>query len=106
MLKGLGDIGQLLKLQKEMKNIQNRLSRATMEGSDPRGLVKAVVNGEFMVTAVTFGESFHEQDRDKAEKAVMQAVNDAVSKIKDYSAAEMDKIKDTIQIPGMDQFLK
>ncbi len=106
MLKGLGDLGQLLKLQKEMKNMQNRLAKAVIEGSDPGGLVKAAVNGEYRLVRIDLPDELRSLDRGKAEKAVMQAVNDAVDRMKEHSAAELDKMKGSFQIPGMDQFLK
>lgn len=106
MLKGLGEIGQLMKLQKEMKNMQNKLARATMEGTDPKGIAKATVNGEFMVTSLVLDDSFKDTEKGKLEKALQQAVNDAVSRIKDYTAQEMGKLKESIHLPGMDQFLK
>ena len=35
MLKGLGDIGNMMKLQKEFKNIQKKIMGATREGQAP-----------------------------------------------------------------------
>ena len=35
MLKGLGDLGNLMKLQKEFKNIQKKITGATREGRAP-----------------------------------------------------------------------
>jgi nucleoid-associated protein EbfC len=106
MLKGLGDLGQLMKLQREMKNMQNKIARATIEGGDARGLVKATVNGEFRLVRIEIDDALLGEGKERAEKAVLQAVNDAVDRMKAHSAEELGRLKDTLQIPGMDQFFK
>jgi DNA-binding YbaB/EbfC family protein len=106
MLKGMGDLGQLIKLQREMKGIQSRLAKATMEGSDPSGKVKARVNGEFSLLELSIDEDLLKEKKDRIEKSVTQAVNDAVAKMKEFSAAEVGRLKDELQIPGLDGMFK
>jgi len=107
MLKGLGDIGQIMKLQKEFKNIQKRLQKTESEGSSQDALVKAKVNGEYRVTDIRIDEALAKSgDAKKIEKAVLQAVNAAVDRTKEVAAEEMQKLTGGLNIPGLSSFLK
>ncbi|HPS86982.1 MAG TPA: YbaB/EbfC family nucleoid-associated protein [Spirochaetota bacterium] len=102
MLKGLGDIGQLMKMQKEMKNIQKKIQKARIEGESSDKSVKAVVNGEFSLLDITIDESLIKSgDVKKVEKMVYSAVNDAVNKARDFAAAEMKAIAGGMDLGGM-----
>jgi len=93
MLKGLGEIGNLMKMQKEMKNIQKKIQKTKIEGESSDGSVKAVVNGEFTLLDISIDENLVKSgDVKKVEKMVYSAVNDAVNKARDFSAEEMKKI--------------
>lgn len=93
MLKGLGDVGNLMKMQREMKNFQKKLKKTKIEGESSDGLVKAVVNGEYRIVDISIDKSLVDNgDTKKIEKTVMAAVNDAVAKIMDYSTSEMSKV--------------
>ncbi|MDR3237447.1 MAG: YbaB/EbfC family nucleoid-associated protein [Spirochaetia bacterium] len=102
MLKGLGDIGNLMKLQKEMKNIQKKLKAARVEDESNDGNVKAGVNGEFGLVDLSIDPEFLASgDAKKIEKSVMSAVNNAVEKMKQHSAEEMSSITGGLNIPGL-----
>ncbi len=102
MLKGLGDIGNLMKLQKEMKGVQKKLKKTKLEGESSDGSVKAVVNGEYSLLDLTIDpELLSNADGKQIEKMILTAVNDAVEKIKDYSAQEMSKFTGGLNLPGM-----
>jgi nucleoid-associated protein EbfC len=107
MLKGLGDIGQIMKLQKEFKNIQKRLQKTESEGSSQDASVKAKVNGEYRLTDIRIDEALVKSgDAKKIEKMVLQAVNAAVDRTKDVAAEEMQKLTGGLNIPGLSSFLK
>ncbi len=102
MLKGLGDIGNLMKLQKQMKDIQKKLKKAEVEGECADQSVKAVVNGEFELQSLKISEELAASaNRSRIEKMVVLAVNDAVEKMKKKSAEEMAKISGGLNLPGM-----
>jgi hypothetical protein len=102
MLKGLGDIGQLMKMQKEMKNIQKKIQKARIDGESSDGSVKAVVNGEFSLLDITIAEALIKSgDVKKIEKMVYSAVNDAVNKARDFAASEMKAIAGGMDLGGM-----
>jgi DNA-binding YbaB/EbfC family protein len=100
MLKGLGDMGNLLKLQKEMKGIQKKLKKTKIEGESVDGLVKAVVNGEYELVSISIDDAAA-GDAQKLEKHVLTAVNDATEKMKSHTAAEMSSITGGLNIPGL-----
>jgi DNA-binding YbaB/EbfC family protein len=102
MLKGLGDIGQLMKMQKEMKNIQKKIQKARIDGESSDKSVKAVVNGEFSLLDISIDENLIKSgDVKKVEKMVYSAVNDAVNKARDFAAAEMKAIAGGMDLGSM-----
>ncbi len=104
MLKGLGDIGNLMRMQKEMKNIQSKMKKAVMEGSSTDGSVKAMVNGEFQLKEIKVSPDLMKAgDHKHMEKMIISAVNEAVEKVKEFSTAEMAKLTSGMDLPG---FLK
>lgn len=102
MLKGLGDIGHLMKMQKEMKSIQKNIKKARIEGMCADESVKAVVNGEFSLLEISISpELVKAGDHKKIEKNVYYAVNDAVDKARNYAAEEMKKIAGGMDLGGL-----
>lgn len=93
MLKGLGDMANIMKLQKEFKNTQKAIKKAKLEGQNQDGTVKAVVTGEYSLTDLKIDKSLAETgDSKKIEREVMAAVNSAVEEVRNFSAAEMNKL--------------
>jgi len=108
MLKGLGDIGNLMKMQKELKSMQKRIADAEKEGVSANGKVKAAVNGEYRLKGLSIDPGLintSSSSRD-VEKVVIEAVNDAVDKIKVFSAQEMKRLTGGMDVPGLGDFFK
>ena len=106
MLKGLGDLGNLMKLQKEFKNTQKRIAQTTMEGESPDGMVKITMNGEYKLLDVKIDGGIHpETDGQKLEMMILAAVNNGVKKIKDFSASENGEIDRRTQYSRYGEFL-
>jgi nucleoid-associated protein EbfC len=107
MIGGLGNMGQILKIQKEIKNIQKRLSKNEEEGRSPDGSVRARVNGEYRLTAVELNEAaFSAGDRHGLERMIIAAVNEAVGKTKEAAAQEMSRLTGGLNIPGLGDLFK
>lgn len=107
MLKGLGDIGQIMKLQREFKSIQKRLKKSEATGESHEGAIKATVNGEYKLLDLSIDQDFlGKADRKMLEKAIANAVNNAVDRIKEYMAEEMQKLTGGMNIPGISDLLK
>jgi nucleoid-associated protein EbfC len=107
MLKGLGELGNIMKLQKEFKSAQKKITGATREGSGAGGAVRAVVSGEYRLMSLAIDPGYLKEalPRD-LEKAVVSAVNGAVEEIKEFSVSEMGKLTGGLNIPGLGDFLK
>lgn len=104
---GLGDMAQMMKLQKDMKDMQKRVQKMTVTGASADGLVKATVNGEFKLLSVEISDDLvAKNDRRAVEKSVLAAVNAAADAAKQYGADEMKKLTGGMNIPGLDSFLK
>lgn len=107
MLKGLGEMGQIMKLQKEFKNVQKKLQKSEAVGESTDGTVKATVNGEYTLVDLRIDEAaLASADRRAIEKKIIFAVNDAVAKTKEYAAQEMARLTGGLNIPGLGNFLK
>ncbi len=107
MLKGLGDLGNIMKLQKEMKGIQKRLKKMETKGTSSDGAVTAVVNGDFRLVSIHLDSEFVKNaDTGQLEQSIVTAVNDAVARNKEFAAEEMQKLTGGLNIPGLDDFLK
>lgn len=105
MLKGMGDIGSLLKLQHEAKNIQKKLKKTLLTAKSTDGLVEATVNGEFTLIEIKISDELT-SNKSKLEKNIIEAVNNAVHKNKEFAAEEMSKLTGGMNIPGLSDFLK
>jgi DNA-binding YbaB/EbfC family protein len=82
-----------MKMQRELKNVQKKIQKTKVDGTSPDGTVKAVVNGEFSLVAITIDESLIKSgDVKKVEKMVFSAINDAIEKTRKISAEEMKKV--------------
>ena len=102
MLKGLGDLGNLMKMQKEMKNFQKNLKKAKMDGESVDALVKATVSGEYRLLSITVDKTLLDGgDVKKLEKHILTAVNDATEKMMNYSTTEMSKFTGGFDLSSM-----
>jgi DNA-binding YbaB/EbfC family protein len=107
MLKGLGDIGALVKMQKEFKAAQKSIAGATREGTSAGGGVRAVVNGEHRLTSIAIDPAILKSaSAGDLEKMIVAAVNDAADQLKAFAAAEMEKLAGGLNIPGIADFLR
>jgi DNA-binding YbaB/EbfC family protein len=106
MLKGLGDIGNIIKLQKTVKNMRKKIAAAVMEGTSATGEVKAMMNGEHRLVSLVIDPILltHHNAHD-IERTIIEAVNNAGDKIKDFSASEMKKLTGGLDLPGLEGLL-
>ena len=92
----MAGVGKLLKqaqkMQKAMESVQTELANLTVEGSAAGGAVKATVTGH---------PEFLKEDIASVEESIVAAVEDATSKARAKSEAEMNKITGGFSIPGL-----
>lgn len=107
MLKGLGDIASIMKMQKDFKSAQKTITRAKIQGMSPDESVTVVMTGDFKLDEIRIEPELAKSgDSKKIERAVFAAVNSTVDKVKEFSAAEMAKLTGGMNIPGLMDFLK
>lgn len=104
MLKGLGDIGNIMKLQKELKSLQKKLKKMESEAQSKDGAVIAVVNGEFEVVKLKFTPNATGTP-DQIAASCKEAINNAVEENKRVAAEKMKELTGGMNIPGMDGLL-
>lgn len=106
MLKGLGDMGKIMKLQRELKNVQKKLKSKITKGESADGLIVASVDGEYRLVDLKLDQGLLDSaDIKKLQKTIISAVNDAVDKSKEYAASEMSRLTGGLNIPGLDNML-
>ena len=107
MLKGLGDIGNLMKMQREFKATQKKITSARISGESTAGEVRATMSGEYKLLEIVIDPSFiRDADVKKVEKMIALAVNNAVVKVKDFSAEEMGKLTGGLDMSALGNMLK
>lgn len=106
-MKGMpGGMAQLMKqanqMQLKMKKAQEELAKKEYEATSGGGAVKAKVNGDHMIMALTIDpEVLKSGDVEMLQDMILSAVNEAVKTARDISAKEMEKITGGLNIPGM-----
>lgn len=106
-MKGMpGGMAQLMKqanqMQLKMKKTQEELAKKEYEATSGGGAVKAKVNGDHMITALSIDpEVLKAGDVEMLQDMILSAVNEAVKTARDTSAKEMEKITGGLNIPGM-----
>lgn len=107
MLKGLANIGTLMKQAQQMggrveeMNAQLKQQRAT--GSSGGGMVEVEVNGVGEVLRLTIDPKLIENnERDMIEDLVPAAVNQAIQKSHELRAEAMKSLTQGIELPGIE----
>ena len=93
---------QLWELQKKARAIQKELKDTEVEAKAANGLITVVFNGEQHVQSVEIDEALlkPESKRD-LEKALQQAIAEALSRVQAIAADKMKAIAGDLNIPGM-----
>lgn len=95
-------IKQAQKMQDDMKELQDRLDVTEYSGESGSGLVKAIVTGKHDVTSIKIDpNAIDPDDIEMLEDLIAAAINDAITKAKTESEAEMNKITGGLSVPGM-----
>ena len=85
-----------------MNNLQSELESKEYEVSAGGGMVKLVITGKKEVKSMTISpEIVDPDDIETLEDIVVAAVNEAIKRVEDNAAAEMQKITGSLNIPGM-----
>ena len=105
MLKGLGDMGKLMKqaqeMQTKMADAQAKLEDITVTGEAGAGMVTDTANAKGTLTGLTIDPSlFNPEDKEVVEDLILAAIKDAQSKAQETSAEEMGKLNEVSVLKG------
>ena len=95
-----GLMKQAQKMQDDMKKAQDELASIEIEGQSGAGLVKVTMNCKHDVKRVQIDPSLLEDDKAMLEDLVAAAVNDAVRRVEEASAAHLGKVTQGMNLPG------
>jgi len=100
------DMGELMKMASDMQSkvtgIQDELARRTCEASAGGGMVTAVVNGQYEIVSIHVDkEVVDPAEVDMLQDLIVAAVNQAITKVRELTKAEMAKLTGGLNLPGM-----
>ncbi len=110
MLKGLANIGSILKqaqqMGSKMQELNAKLKTVRASGSSGGGLVSVEVNGHGELLRVSIDPSLIEKgDRELIEDLIPAAVTQAQSKAKEQHAEAMQELTGGMNVPGLSEAL-
>jgi len=101
----LGDLGNIMKqaqeLQERLSQVQDSVSRRTVEASAGGGMVRVVVNGKHELLSVTLDPAVLREDVELVQDLVLAAVNEGIRNAQKMVAEEMTKVTGGLKIPGL-----
>jgi DNA-binding YbaB/EbfC family protein len=105
MLKGLGNIGGLVKkMQSDLARVQGELKEKVVEAAAGGGMVTAMANGQQEILSVKIDpQAVNADDIEMLEDLIIAAVNQALKKSQELAQEEMKKITGGLglNIPGL-----
>ncbi|MDG2381924.1 MAG: YbaB/EbfC family nucleoid-associated protein [Pirellulaceae bacterium] len=110
MLKGLANIGNLMRQAQEMggrmQDINEQLKLKRVEGSAGGGMVQVEANGLGEITKVKIEASLVASgETEMIEDLVPAAVNQALRNAKELHAEAVKSLTDGMELPGLDEAL-
>ena len=105
-MKGIPNMGNLLKqaqqFQNKMNKMQEELGNKTVEASSGGGMVTVVVTGQQEIVSIKIDpEVIDPEDVEMLQDLVMAAVNDGLNKAKNMANEEMGKLTGGLNLPNI-----
>jgi hypothetical protein len=102
----MSNIGKLVKqaarMQQQMEQIQAQLATRTVEASSGGGAVKVVAKCDGSVASIKINpQAINPADAQLLEDMIVSAVNQALEQAKQISSAEMGKVTQGLNLPGL-----
>ena len=95
-------IRQAQKMQEDMKKKQAELEEMEFKTTAGGGMVECTINGKKEIVSLNIKkEAVDPEDVEILQDMIIGAVNEAIRTVEDTSAAEMEKITGSLQVPGM-----
>ena len=97
-----GVIKQAQKMQEDMAALQEELDAREYDVSAGGGVVSVKINGKKQILSITLSpEIVDPDDIETLSDILVAAVNEAIKRVEDTNAAEMQKVTGALGIPGM-----
>jgi nucleoid-associated protein EbfC len=90
---------QAQKMQEDMQKAQQEIANMEVEGTAGGGMVSVLMNGRHELRRVSIDDSLMSDDKEMIEDLLAAAVNDAVRKIEQESAAKMSGVTSGLNLP-------
>ena len=102
----MSSIGKLMKqaqrIQKQMEDVQASLAAKTIEATSGGGAVKVVAKCDGTLASVKIDpQALNPSDAQMVEEMILLAANNALNQAKEISNAEMGRVTQGLQIPGL-----
>ena len=102
----MSSIGKLMKqaarMQQQMEQVQAQLAAKTVEATSGGGAVKATAKCDGTLAAIKIDPAaLNPSDAQLLEDMLLLAVNQALTQAKEISTAEMGKVTQGFNLPGM-----
>lgn len=102
----MSSIGKLMKqaqrIQKQMEDVQASLAAKTIEATSGGGAVKVVAKCDGTLASVKIDpQALNPADAQMVEEMILLAANNALNQAKEISNAEMGRVTQGLQIPGL-----
>ena len=89
-------------MQKKMAEMKERIGRMEVEGTAGGDAVSVRMSGDFQVRSVQFHQWLVEsRNQQLLQQLTQEACNSAIQKARDLAAAEMARLAEELNIPGM-----
>jgi DNA-binding YbaB/EbfC family protein len=95
-----GLMQQAQKMQENLKQVQDEIAAAQIQGESGAGLVRISMNGKRQVQKVVIDDSLLNEDRDMLEDLIAAAFNDAVNKVSALKQEKMAGLTGGIDLPA------
>ncbi|MEM8978017.1 MAG: YbaB/EbfC family nucleoid-associated protein [Pseudomonadota bacterium] len=107
MLKGLGQMGDMAKMMKAAKEMQEKMAQmqddlheVMVTGESGAGLVKATASAKGELKALDIDPSiFNSDDKEVVEDLILAAIKDAQTKASEKAQEEMGKLTEGLGLP-------
>ena len=95
-------IRQAQKMQDQMKQKQEELAEMEFKTTSGGGMVEVTISGKKEIKSIGLKpEVVDPEDIEMLQDLIVAAVNEAIRTVEETTAAELDKITNGLQIPGM-----
>jgi len=86
-------------MQENLKQAQDEIAAATVQGESGAGLVRITLNGKRQVQKIVIDDSLLQEDRDMLEDLIAAAFNDAVHKVSVLKQEKMAGLTGGMELP-------